>query len=199
MAKVSGPYIMPKEHAEMIGRVADAWAQLELQIDRGIWTLLGTHQQLAACLTVQMISVHPRIKALVALLHVLGASPETIKGFGTLYGQTLSGLSDQRNRAVHDPRMIDKVSRQTHKLEMAAKPKPHLDFIPEPLEELRKTHDDIYAAVTKFSNMRDAAIAEIDALLPESRPLLHSIIEVRKSPLVTDSETPIPMPPPRPS
>jgi hypothetical protein len=180
MAKVSGPYVLPEEHAAMIGRIADAWAQLEFQIDRGTWTLLRTDQQRAACVTAQLTAVHQKMRAFIALVEVLGGNNGTISGLKKLNGEILSGgLQEQRNRAVHDPRMLHKPSDDVHRLEVTAKPKVHFGFKPESVNDLRQTHERIYEAITKLIGLRDAAIAEIEALPPESRPLLMTIVELR--------------------
>src|SRR5258708_12180963 len=101
----------------MIGRIEDAWEQLEFQIDRGIWTLIGAPQQYVACVTSQMLSVHPRMKAFIALVEVQGAKAKTIKPLQKIYGE-MGALSETRNPAVHYPRLIDGDSKRAYRLEV---------------------------------------------------------------------------------
>jgi hypothetical protein len=183
MAKIAGPFVMPDANAAMIGRIADAWAQLEFQVDRGIWTLLRAPQQFAACLTSQMLSIHPRMKAFIALVEIQGASAKTIRALNKIYGE-MGALSEARNRAVHDPRLVDYDSKEVYRLDVTARPKPHFGFIPENLENRRAFHDQIYEATTRFSNLRDAAIAEIEALPLASRPPLLGIVELREASVI---------------
>jgi hypothetical protein len=58
---------IPDPHYIAIGKVADAWADLEFDIDQLLWRLMRTEQALGACVTAQMISTHPRFRALGAL------------------------------------------------------------------------------------------------------------------------------------
>ena len=63
----SDEYIpIPDERYIALGKVADAWADLEFDIDQFIWKLMRTEQALGACVTAQMISSHPRFRALSA-------------------------------------------------------------------------------------------------------------------------------------
>jgi hypothetical protein len=190
--KVFGPFIMPDEHAAVIGRIAEGWAQLEFQIDRGIWTLLRTEHQFAACVTAQLSSVHFRMKAFIALVELHGGSEATLVCLRRFSGNVLSSLQERRNRAVHDPRARDKGSALVHRLELTAKPKIKFGFEPEPLDDLSDLHKEIYTAVSDFSTLRDAAIAEIEALPAESRPKLLSIIEMREAPANPPGESPTP-------
>jgi hypothetical protein len=199
MAKISGPNVMPDSHAVWIGRVADAWAQLEFQIDRGIWTLLRADQHIAACVTAQIISLSPRWKAFTALLEVSGASKETITKLNRFRDCTLSGLLEERNRAVHDPRMVDKATKEVHKFETVARSKIKFDFRPESPDELKRAHDLIWDAVSEFNRMRDAAIAEVEALPPESRPQLRGVVELRQALPAPDTDPQAPPSPPQSS
>jgi hypothetical protein len=192
--KISGPFAMPEDYAAVIGRIAEGWAQLEFQIDRGIWTLLRTQHQLAACVTAQLISVHIRMRAFIALVELHGGSEATLACLRSFSGK-VSALQEKRNRAVHDPRAVDKASGIVNRLEMTAKPKITFGFEPEPIEILRDLHADIYKAVTDFSKLRDAAIAEVEALPAETRPQLLSIVEVRQPPSNPTEEQPTPPPP----
>jgi hypothetical protein len=64
---------IPGAHYAAIGRVTDAWADLEFEIDRAMWELMGAHQTFGACVTSQIISMQPKLRALRALLHLWSA------------------------------------------------------------------------------------------------------------------------------
>lgn len=179
MAKISGPHVIPDEHVALMGRVAEAWSQFEFQIDQGIWRLLETRQQLSACVTSQFLSIHPRLRAFIALVMVRNASKCTSDALNTFSG-SISGLVEKRNRAIHDPRYRQKDSGEIHRLEITAKPKIQFGFIPESKEGLQETINKIYAKTEEFINLRDGALAEIDALPPEDQPILLEIVPVKK-------------------
>lgn len=181
--KISGPNALPAGHAALMGGITNAWAQLEFEIDRGIWTLLGSQHQLAACVTSQLNYVHPRIKAFIALVHLHGGDNQTIRELNTFYQDRISGLSELRNRSVHDPRMLDYDTQSVHRFEATAKPKITFGWTLETTLDLKTLHDRIYQVVTDFNILRDKVIAAIQALPQSSRPQLISIVEVKPVPL----------------
>lgn len=176
-----GKFTLPESHAASIGRISDAWAQLEFQIDLGIWDLLETEQQLAACVTAQLSFIHPRIKAFISLVEVHGASKKIIKKLTSLYSDEISALSEKRNRSVHDPRMAKEPSKEIHRLEVTAKSKLSFGFKPEPIEKLITLHKEIVEVIVKFCALRDEALREIEALPEESRPQFVSIVQTQRA------------------
>jgi len=164
MAKIAGPYTMPDDHAALIGRIAESWGQLEFQIDLGIWALSAAPQQFAACITSQFMSAHPRINAFIALAELNGASEKSIDEVKAFNTKRIAGLTERRNRAIHDPRMKDKATGEMHRLEITAKPHARFGFVPETKESLVEIHTKIHTAVSDFSVLRDRIIAAIAAL-----------------------------------
>jgi hypothetical protein len=158
--------------------VANTAANIEFQIDRGIWDLVGTRQQLAACITAQLISPHPRLKAFTALAEILGASAARIAELNALAG-TLGGLYEKRNRIVHDPRMVRMSDGAVQRLQVTAKPKVHFGFIEETADEVIKIADDLTTKGNEFIKLRDIVIEEITALHKESSVRLKEITPVR--------------------
>ncbi len=187
MAKISGPYTIPDEHTALIGRVAEAWAQLEFHIDYGIWHLANTHQQLAACITAQFQAVHPRLRAFIALVQIRNGSQATVDKLNSFQGN-VSGLVEKRNRCVHDPRFKNKRTGEISRLQITAKPKVEFDFLPEPANQLQATIDQIYERTTEFIRLRNKAIREIDALPLESQPTLTEISPVPQAPPTPTSD-----------
>lgn len=62
MAKIS--FAVPDAHILWIGRIAEAWSQLEFAIDRAIWHLCDANHELLGCITCNLYSVHPHLKDL---------------------------------------------------------------------------------------------------------------------------------------
>lgn len=182
MAKITSPYIVPDDHVALVGRIAGAWAHLEFEIDVGIWRLTNTAQQLAACITSQLMSVHPRIAAFKGLVQVRGGSQKSVDDINTFYGN-ISGLVERRNRVVHDTRFRQKDTLEVHRLEITAKGRAvQFGFTPENKDELQRTLTQISDRVREFVALRNKIIDEIEALPKEAQPILQEIIPVRKSP-----------------
>ena len=85
------------EHFCAIGKVADAWATLELYINRAIWELMDVEQAIGACTTANVSSFNLKMNTLVALLAYRGAPEANIKTFNK-FSENASGLARQRNR-----------------------------------------------------------------------------------------------------
>lgn len=63
---------------EAIGYVATGWARLEHNINLAIWRLAAVEDADGACITAQIPSIVPRMRALIALVHRNGGTPETL-------------------------------------------------------------------------------------------------------------------------
>lgn len=177
MAKIRDERSLSDEYAAQIGRVSDAWAQLEFRVDLGIWELMQTEHQIAACVTSQFLSIHPRLKAFIALVTVLGGAKATIDKLNSFSG-SISGLVEKRNRSVHDPRYRDANSDQMFRLQITARPKVHFGFVAEQKAELERLVAEISSRIDEFTKLRDEAIHEIASLPQESRPTLYRILPV---------------------
>ena len=181
MAKEAGPHIIPEDHIALVGRIIDAWAHLEFHIDRGIWHLANTQQQLAACITSQFMSIHPRMNAFIALASIRNASEESVAALKSFYG-TISGLNTKRNRLVHDSRHRDKTTGAVGRFEFTAKPNVQFGFVPESKEELEETLRQVDAKIFEFIELRNSVLAELDVLPQESQPTLSRIVDLPPSP-----------------
>ena len=119
---------IPDEHYCALGKVADAWADLEFDIDQLLWKLMRTEQALGACVTAQMISSHPRFRALYALVRLYAVSDATTKEIGTFAGE-ITGLQTRRNRIIHDKRLMWAATKQVVRFQVTADNK--LEFGPQ--------------------------------------------------------------------
>ena len=104
------------------------------------------------------------MRAFIALVEVRGGSTETLAALKKFSDKHVSGLVEPRNRAVHDPRMLDRDTGQVHRLDVTARPKVHFGFKAESLDDQRKLHDRINDVITRFQRLRDVALAETDAI-----------------------------------
>lgn len=167
MPDFSGPspdeYIpIPDQHYIAIGKVADAWADLEFEIDQLIWKLMRTEQALGACVTAQMISTHPRFRALCALVRLYPVSDATAKKIGALSGE-VAGLATERNRTIHDKRLMWAKSQEVVRFQVTADHKLEFGPQPESAASLDTFREKIAAARLKFLRLRQEIEAEIDA------------------------------------
>lgn len=160
----------PQSHYALIGEVTHLWSMLEFNIDLALWHLMDVEQQLGACVTAQFHSIHPRSKALIALLQLRRANEQSVKDVQRFMG-TLNGLSEKRNRVVHDARFVDHLG-QTYRCEITAKPKVKFGPVVETEEELQNLINDISNKIRAFQKLRDRVLTEVDNLPPESHPIL---------------------------
>jgi hypothetical protein len=144
-----------------MGRVADIWADLEFAIDHVIWKLMRTDQAFGACVTSQMISIHPGSKALMALLSLHEVDSRVIKALSSVLGQC-SGLSEERNRLIHDKRLLSGLpGTKVIRFEVSAKNNLIFNSIPETINDLNSFCDKVERLIVSF----DTVWSKIDAQL----------------------------------
>jgi hypothetical protein len=141
---------IPDHHYTAIGKVADAWSDLEFEIDRLIWHLLETNQALGACVTSQMVSVHPRLTALGSLVRLWEVGKPLLDELATLDG-TARGLSDRRNRMIHDKRMIWWKTKEVVRFQVSAKKELTFGPQPETIAELMEFRDTVLKLFERFA------------------------------------------------
>jgi hypothetical protein len=160
---------IPQEHYAAIGKVAAGWAMLEFQIDNLVWGLIGGYQPRLACVTAQMISIHPKLNALKSIVRLRGGSDATISAVNR-FASDIGGLVEARNRAVHDPVMRNERTGEVMRLKITARGALSFDFVPETLADLGKTTERIKDAIERFGQLAVAIEAEIDSLPETPRP-----------------------------
>jgi hypothetical protein len=154
--------LIPDEYYAGLGKVADAWADLEFDIDQFLWKLMRTDQALGACVTAQLISSHPRFRALYALVRLYAVKDETAKEVGTLSGE-VAGLQTQRNRIIHDKRMMRATTKQVVRFQVTADNKLEFGPQPESPKSLNEFKEKITAVRIKFDQLRKKIETEIEA------------------------------------
>ncbi len=87
---------------ERIGRVSNAWSQLERFIDIEIWYFSEIRDEVGACITAHLQSAERRLQCLVAIFRLRKVDDKLIKEFHKLV-ESISDMARQRNRIIHDP------------------------------------------------------------------------------------------------
>ena len=102
-----------------MGRVANAYSQLEFTINDAIWELANVERAIGVCLTAQMIGPGPRNRCLLALLNLRKAPKPILDQFNVI-SKKIEGLAAQRNRYVHDPFVLNEDTGEIHRMEASA-------------------------------------------------------------------------------
>lgn len=173
------------EFYELVGRVACDWAALEMKINDCIWALSGSPYGAGACVTSQIYTIDGRIKALVALLNLNGAT-ELVEKTNIYHEQVLRKASVKRHRAVHDIWFSDD-SGKANQLLVTADKRLRFQTITRTIDDLRKDHKIVEGALLDFLPIYD----EIGALLhslPNTRPLVLLSRHKRHDPTRTRSK-----------
>lgn len=154
MAHSRRPQSQPKydPHYAAIGRLAETWAHLEFAIDQAIWQLAHVEQAFGACITSQLIGVNRRIRAYRALFRANNGDEKLDKRIGTFAGD-LGSLQIERDRAVHDPRMINTRTEIMDRLQVTADHKLVFEWRPETPESLMETREKIGAKILQFQDL----------------------------------------------
>lgn len=154
------PTARDTQHYDLVGKVAAAWATLDLNLDVTISMLTGLNNWETACITSQFASHYPKLRAIVALCKLKGLSNETIAGLNKFAGN-LGDLTERRNRAVHDAwivtregKIAGRINLKTHFPEMGG----------DPADELRSLIEAIAKRIEAFKEFRLAILREMTAL-----------------------------------
>jgi hypothetical protein len=173
-ARASEHIPIPDEHYAAMGKVADSWADLEFEIDQLIWEFLQTAQALGACVTAQMISVHPRMNALIALAKLWEISAAHLDDLGRFYGK-IGPLADKRNRLIHDKRFIELTKKQVVRFEVSAKSRSKFEPVPETIGSLTNFAREVTAMQLEFLLIKQRVLTELSASQDKPRAPLPSI------------------------
>ena len=119
-----------ENHFAAIGKVAEAWAAVELTIDMGVWRLAGVEEQFGACVTSQIAGGARKLDAFISLAKLRGADDKLTKRINK-FAETARQLQERRNRVVHDPWIFhDEDGPQRY--EVSARRIAKMDLIPVP-------------------------------------------------------------------
>lgn len=158
---------LPDDHAfyGLVGRVASEWAHFEHVLDVLIWTMAGIDQQLAACLTAQIMGPPGKCRAIISIGELRGLSKGLLAEVKTLLGNSYDP-ADKRARFVHDPWYL----KQTD-----GEPPQTAQFRAMPYSDRRYGHTDI------GPEEADAALKAIRALRDQADKLKQRILDELKA------------------
>lgn len=160
------------QHYAVIGMIASEWAFFESSIDVALTDFSNLNAPIAVCFTGQMIGHRGRLEAFIAMCRFLGAADKWNKVLED-FAKDAMGLSDQRNRAVHDAWQfpLDRPSR----FEASAKRKVKFELIHVPTAELYDLVGHITALTSRFESqivapLYDELLPSIEKGLPKQAP-----------------------------
>jgi hypothetical protein len=143
-----------------IGHVAHHWSRLEYAINQMIWAMSAVSPADGACITAQIPSIVPRLRALIALANNHGASKSLIKDLNRFVSKA-DAIARRRNRAIHDPWFFREVSLKDMtviefgRLEITADKRLTYEVKSQTVKEVLKIAHDIIAAHKEFMSLRE--------------------------------------------
>ena len=145
---------LPGDHHyyALIGRVASEWTHFEHILDEIIWDVSQIPEDVALCITGQMMGATPRFKAIEALTRYAGLPKSLLKKTHALKAQNYA-VVEQRNRIVHDPWFLVSDSNPDNDsiTQLKASPPGH---VPVSKAEIEKTIRQIRNLVVQAGNLQ---------------------------------------------
>lgn len=145
-----------------IGKVANAYSQLEFSMNDAIWELANVERAAGVCMTAQMIGPGPRNRCLLALLKFRKAPQKIIEEFNKI-GNKIEGLAARRNRFVHDPFVLEQETGQIARMEATADKHVSYGFMGTDVAKLTELAIEIDYAANEFDQLYLRACAELPA------------------------------------
>jgi len=162
-----------------IGRVANAYSQLEFKMNDAIWELANVARMAGVCMTAQMIGPAPRNRCLLALLEFRNASKALITEFNKI-GKKIEGVAARRNRYVHDPFVLNEDTGEIVRMESTADKSIRHGFMNTEIEELNRLATDIETVDHEFDQLYLRAVDELPAW-PRTQFEQSTGIQVRRT------------------
>jgi hypothetical protein len=163
-----------------IGRVANAYSQLEFKMNDAIWELANVARSAGVCMTAQMIGPAPRNRCLLALLEFRNASNALITEFNKI-GKKIEGVAARRNRYVHDPFVLNPDTGQILRMESTADKSIRYGFMNTEIDDLEQLATDIDTVADEFDQLYVRAVAELPPW-PRTQFEQSTGIQVRRTP-----------------
>jgi len=162
-----------------IGRVANAYSQLEFKMNDAIWELANVARSAGVCMTAQMIGPAPRNRCLLALLKFRKASEALITEFNKI-GTKIEGVAARRNRYVHDPFVLKPDTGQIVRMESTANKIIRYGFMNAEVDDLKRLATDIDTLADEFDELYLRAVDELPAW-PRTQFEQSTGIQVRRT------------------
>jgi hypothetical protein len=152
-------------HLQRVGAIAAAWADLDFHIEGAIWLLADVSSSVGACVTANFVSIHPKLKSVIALAHLCGMSKATITKLQK-FRTGLYGTTEKRNRAIHDQWITLSSKDETHQGQMTittdGEPKFYARYVS--LNELDEIEKEILSQIDRFKDIVDVMKVQLGAL-----------------------------------
>jgi hypothetical protein len=145
-----------------IGRVANAYSQLEFKMNDAIWELANVARMAGVCMTAQMIGPAPRNRCLLALLEFRNASDDLITEFNKI-GRKIEAVAARRNRYVHDPFVLNQETGGIVRMESTADKSIRHGFMNAEIDDLNQLATDIETVDDEFDQLYLRAVDELPA------------------------------------
>jgi hypothetical protein len=136
-----------------IGRIASDWARIEHTLDNIIWELANLDPSSGACITAQLMGVRPRCLTILALAAHRGMPKELIERTTNFMNKS-GPVSDDRNRVIHDPWYLEKVSKTPAQLRSMPKGELVYGYVPRSKADMAKILEDIRFYATWATELR---------------------------------------------
>jgi hypothetical protein len=147
----------------VVGAIASEWAALEFYMDYLVWQLARVEQHAGACITSQLNGTGPRMRTIVALLHLRNVPLEIVKKFNK-FESGLFPIQTSRNRAVHDTWAYDQMNRISQLRIAITDKKVDFGITPVEFDDLVKIKERIQKIGAEFRML----LADVFELLPPS-------------------------------
>jgi len=148
-----------KIHFAAIGKVAAEWAWLEFWIDTKTLELTKIQFEAGLCVTAQVVGSARKLDAYIALARHLGIK----KASADLeaFAKDTVGLAERRNRAIHDPWLVEK-GLYPSRLEATARRTLRFLVVPVGTDELLTLIDLIMDHVARFDRLHHSIASELN-------------------------------------
>ena len=147
------------QHYTAVGLVAGTWAAFELQLDSHALELAKIPTNAGNCFTAQILGSANKLNAYMAVAQLRGAKRHV--GELETFAKDTVGLSEQRNRVVHDTWMLDGMT--PFRFEVTAKRKLRRLRVATPTAEVEKLSITIGMHINRFLALHERIAAEVGA------------------------------------
>jgi hypothetical protein len=145
-------------HYAAIGRVAAAWAHFEALVDIYSTELAQIDAKTGLCFTTQIAGSGRKLDAYISLARLSRELPDKLIKELNIFAKDTLGLSEQRNRIVHDLWFFNHPA-EPERLEASAKKLLRFEYIPTSTEALLKFSTQIDNHAEKFVELTDRIAA----------------------------------------
>jgi len=145
-----------------VGKVANAYSQLEFSVNDAIWDLANVSRSAGVCMTAQMIGPAPRSRCLLALLKFRGASQTLLDEFNVI-SKKMEKVAAKRNRYVHDPVVMESDTGKLARMEATADKHIRYGFMAEEVSDLINLTMEIDEVSHEFDRLYVRALRELPA------------------------------------